>query len=453
MNKRWIQYIVMILCAGMLFGVFPLFSDRIQLADTEVEWQDDTYINEFGDEVTPIPDDFFESASSEELTTSLLSSDLGSSSPVSAFSSQATPSKIISSLIGISSQNHATSSQKVSSKIPSSALPVSSALSAPSSKPTATSAPVSSKPVSSATVSSKPASSAAPSSQASSSKPTATSAPTGSTPGTTASAETVLISENGKAVQYKLSEILPRIVAAEIGGSPFPEAIKAQAVATHTFLRYYNDLQGSAPSVAQKTPSNTVIEACNAVIDKIITVNGKPVYTPYCAATAGKTNSSADVWGGNLSHLQSVESKYDNEDATNWNRKTTMSVSDVKSKLSSVTKLSITGEPSTWLTRIDYTKGGYNKNMKICGNTTYQSGGSTVKITGRVIREQILKLRSACFEWEVKEGNFIFTTKGYGHGVGLSQMGAIGYARHGYSYERILKHYYTGITLSSYKAS
>jgi SpoIID/LytB domain protein len=38
---------------------------------------------------------------------------------------------------------------------------------------------------------------------------------------------------------------------------------------------------------------------------------------------------------------------------------------------------------------------------------------------------------------------------GYGHGVGMSQEGALGYAEHGYSYQAILAHYYTGTALGS----
>ena len=42
---------------------------------------------------------------------------------------------------------------------------------------------------------------------------------------------------------------------------------------------------------------------------------------------------------------------------------------------------------------------------------------------------------------------FVFTGKGWGHGVGLCQVGAFGMAQAGSSYEQILKHYYTGISL------
>lgn len=40
---------------------------------------------------------------------------------------------------------------------------------------------------------------------------------------------------------------------------------------------------------------------------------------------------------------------------------------------------------------------------------------------------------------------------GWGHGLGLSQWGAYGYAKHGWSYDRVLAHYYTGTTLGPAK--
>ena len=42
----------------------------------------------------------------------------------------------------------------------------------------------------------------------------------------------------------------------------------------------------------------------------------------------------------------------------------------------------------------------------------------------------------------------VVTGRGWGHGVGMSQWGARGYARHGWSYRQILAHYYPGIRAS-----
>lgn len=47
----------------------------------------------------------------------------------------------------------------------------------------------------------------------------------------------------------------------------------------------------------------------------------------------------------------------------------------------------------------------------------------------------------------VQNGTFVFSGNGNGHGVGLSQNGAQAMAQNGYSYEEILQHYYTGVTI------
>ena len=58
-----------------------------------------------------------------------------------------------------------------------------------------------------------------------------------------------------------------------------------------------------------------------------------------------------------------------------------------------------------------------------------------------------LKLRSADFSINKTDDGVIFTTKGYGHGVGMSQYGANGMANNGYNYNQILEHYYMGTKL------
>ena len=59
----------------------------------------------------------------------------------------------------------------------------------------------------------------------------------------------------------------------------------------------------------------------------------------------------------------------------------------------------------------------------------------------------LLGLRSSDFTVSESGSNIVFTTKGWGHGVGMSQYGANEMAKAGYNYSQILKHYYTGITI------
>ena len=105
-----------------------------------------------------------------------------------------------------------------------------------------------------------------------------------------------------------------------------------------------------------------------------------------------------------------------------------------------------------WFTVESYTSGGYNDEMTVGGYDTVQKSGSSAfrtgaTITGRILRENVLNLRSACFTWEESGNHIVFTTKGYGHGVGMSQWGAIEMAKQGYSYVEILEYYYPGASV------
>ena len=82
----------------------------------------------------------------------------------------------------------------------------------------------------------------------------------------------------------------------------------------------------------------------------------------------------------------------------------------------------------------------------------------TATTTGRNLRENVLNnvngktLRSAAFDISYDAGSeaFTFTVYGYGHGCGMSQWGAIGYARNGWGYQDILTHYFVGTTITTY---
>ena len=66
-----------------------------------------------------------------------------------------------------------------------------------------------------------------------------------------------------------------------------------------------------------------------------------------------------------------------------------------------------------------------------------------IRLTGLDFRA-IFSLRSAAFEIEYENSLFTITTKGYGHGVGMSQYGANAMANSGKTYDEILMHYYIG---------
>ena len=81
------------------------------------------------------------------------------------------------------------------------------------------------------------------------------------------------------------------------------------------------------------------------------------------------------------------------------------------------------------------------------GRVTQLRLGS-IKTTGRELR-RALGLSSTAFTIKISKDTVTVTTKGYGHGVGMSQYGAEAMAENGAGFREILLHYYTGAELSS----
>ena len=350
------------------------------------------------------------------------------------------------------STSHETSSEEVSSEKPSSEKP--------SSTPVSSSKPSSSREQSSSRVQSSSDTifeSEEPSSEMPSSTPVSSRAPTSSE--TTSSEDTssqvpensnnLTVMVNGRKVTSTAFDLVCQIVANEIGNSSPTEALKAQAVAAHTYLVYYNNI-GQIPTVGLKTPSTAVKNAVASVIDELVYYNGSPALTVYSAMSAGRTNSSKEVWGGHYPYLVSVESQHDTT-ASGYKVEKQYSAQFVSDVVKTKLGITLTGDPNEWFEVKTLTSGGYNDIVSVGGKTTYvNASGKTANITGRYLRESVLSLRSAAFdvEYDSESETFTFTTYGYGHGVGLSQWGAIYYAqRDGWDYKQILKHYYKGVEI------
>ena len=260
---------------------------------------------------------------------------------------------------------------------------------------------------------------------------------------------TVSYTGSGGSVTGDAADILAQVVMGEIGGSFNEEAIKAQAVASYTYIKYYND-NGDVPNVAVRTPNDTVKRCVNEIIGQAIYYNGNIIQAVYGASSAGYTSSSKNVWGVDYPYLRSVKCELDALYDPNYGVKTTFTSNEIKSYVQNATGIVLEGDPGTWFAIRDYVDNVYVGTISIGGQTSYtNSSGKTVDITGRVLREQILNynLRSACFEiaYSPDTDKFTFTTYGYGHGVGFSQHGANNLASYwGYGYKEILQFYYPG---------
>ncbi|MDR9853401.1 stage II sporulation protein D [Paenibacillus sp. VCA1] len=275
----------------------------------------------------------------------------------------------------------------------------------------------------------------------------------------------VYLSKTGQVEKLPLEEYVVGVVAAEMPAKFDLEALKAQAVAARTFIvRRLADGDQSGVPGSQANVTDTVNH--QAYISKaeleakwkekpeelaklrraveesrntIMTYNGKPITASFFSTGNGYTENSEDYWNQSIPYLRSVSSPWD-EQAPGYKETVTMSIKDFLTKLGLVGKAipaMATEEQQPFIQILAKTAGHRIKEISIGGET----------FTGREVREK-LGLRSSEFSWQTSGSDVLITTYGYGHGVGMSQWGAEGMAKEGYTATQILKHYYTGVQFS-----
>ncbi len=181
-------------------------------------------------------------------------------------------------------------------------------------------------------------------------------------------------------------------------------------------------------------------KAADSVLGCIAAHKGAPIVAAYHSLSSGKTESAENVWGGAVPYLSAVDSAGDTYNAGLEAIKT-IAANEVRSILSKAfPKAFLPQDNGLLFTDFKVSESG----------TVLSCTVGNVSASGQKIRE-LFSLRSACFSVKCEGENLVFTTKGYGHGVGLSQYGADFMARQGKGYEEILKHYYVGVQLMQAK--
>ncbi|MDE6148709.1 MAG: SpoIID/LytB domain-containing protein [Ruminococcus sp.] len=243
-------------------------------------------------------------------------------------------------------------------------------------------------------------------------------------------------------------DLVCQIVNNEISDSWGWEAIKAQAVAAYSYVRFNDDCD-KIPSVGLRPGYSAIIEDCvNAVSGQAVYYDGSIIDAVYSASTAGCSTESSAVWGTQYPYLLAVVSPYDEKDP-HYGVQTVLSKDEVKKIIESKTDIKLSDDLKKWFGIQSVYSRKYIADMTIDEYTHCRIDGKMSRITGTVLAS-ILGLKNNAFEIEYDNGNFIFTTYGWGHGVGMSQWGACYYAEAGYTYDQILRHYYldTSICLS-----
>jgi len=267
---------------------------------------------------------------------------------------------------------------------------------------------------------------------------------------------------DGESVQkLKLNEYLYGVVASEMPALFPEEALKAQAVAARTYTMnrasiapaesHHGAMVCTDPAhckaykpfatavsnwgVSREQYSEKIMSAVNDTDGQILLHDSKPISAVFHSASAGKTERAADVWGSDVSYLQSVES-FGEEESPAYYGRVEIPAEEFKAEFLKKWKAAdLSGEPGTWFKNSTRSSAG--------GVISVYVGG--VKVSGNQVRS-LCGLRSTNFTVKHDNGKLIFDTLGYGHCVGMSQYGARAMAKQGKNYREILAWYYKGVT-------
>lgn len=276
------------------------------------------------------------------------------------------------------------------------------------------------------------------------------------------SAVTVTLNHDGENITLPLDSYLEGVVAAEMPALFPDEALRAQAIAARTYTMkkltstppeehkgsalcsnpahckayepisaFASNWGGSADEYTEK-----IKNAVSSTDGQILLYNNEPISAVFHSTSSGMTERAADVWGNDTPYLQSVKSPGET-DSPRYEDTKSISPDDFKEKFTKKYNAAVfDANPENWFSDIRRSEAGGITSLRVAG----------ISVKGSDIRS-ILGLNSTNFTITFRDGMLHFATRGYGHGVGMSQYGARAMALEGKSCEEILKTYYTGVTL------
>lgn len=279
----------------------------------------------------------------------------------------------------------------------------------------------------------------------------------------------VKMHETGEIVAMDINDYLRGVLPAEMSPKYNIEALKAQAVVarTYTYKKISTKAEGEDADICDN------FAHCQAFYDKdkiyqiwekkgyskeeildfwdkintavvetqgeIITYNGELINAYFHASSPLKTEDVSQIWGGeSYPYLISVES-VENENYENRTSQVDISFEDFASKINSDDSIIgfVNKDNIKEICINEYTITGRVKNIKI----------DDIIISAEKLRT-LIGLKSTNFDICLNNEKVIFNVLGYGHGVGMSQVGADTYANKGMNYESIIKHYYCGVDIT-----
>ena len=251
---------------------------------------------------------------------------------------------------------------------------------------------------------------------------------------------------NGVNIEMELEDYVVGVVAIEMPASFNIEALKAQSIIARTYALNLKN-QGRALTDNESTQSyidvdqmkskwgsefdkyyTKIVDAVNSTKGITIKYNGKYIDCVYHSTSNGYTEDAKNVWGNDIPYLKSVDSSWD-KNAITYKRELVLDLNTFNTKLG----VDISSSDDIVIERSNTNR---VSNIKV-GD----------KVFSGIEFRNILGLRSNDFDINI-DNDVIITTRGYGHGVGMSQYGANLMANNGSSYIDILNHYYTNVVIS-----
>ncbi len=258
--------------------------------------------------------------------------------------------------------------------------------------------------------------------------------------------------KNNNIETIPLEEYVVEVLAGEMPINFELEALKAQAVASRSYalkrIEYNKDKEYDVVDSIQNQVyldndylkeawNNNYIKninklrtAVNETIDEYLEYDNNVADTLFFSTSNGYTEDSNNIFNFDCNYLKSVESNWDKEVSPVFNSSKIINLTDFYKKLNIP----------------------YNKNLNIEIEKRSNTGRILlIKINNKEYKGtdiyNLLGLKSTDFTIELQGDTVEINTKGYGHGVGMSQYGAEGMAKKGYNYKEILSHYYQGTNL------
>jgi len=283
--------------------------------------------------------------------------------------------------------------------------------------------------------------------------------------------------DSGKLVVNRLlmDDYLRGVVPLEIGNRTAAEfaAVQAQAVAARTYaykhltsgrtFDMYATVQDQVYGGldAEKPQSDSAIES---TADVIVLYNGAPITTPYHSTCGGSTAAVSEVWYNQPDepYLRPVSdripgtSSYFCDPSPRFSWTQNFDAAGLRAVMEKYLA-AYTNAPKSGLGRIvDIREQGRTQSGRVAALTVQTESGSYT-LRGNDIRFVLrtptgVTLNSTYFTFaEQKDGgevsSLVINGRGYGHGIGMCQWGAIGRARAGQDYRTILETYYPGTTI------